>query len=181
MFTRSTLPGWLSERGYVTGVEVGTRLGEFASLILYGWPGKLYIVDQWLHEPSGYVDTANVSQDAQNHIMRSAINTLSSFPFRVCVIAENSISASNRFHDLQLDFVYLDANHSEAATFDDLSAWWPKIKTGGAMLGHDYLDGVDGCGTLFGVKSAVARFMSANKLSGLEVNDEPYPSFYIPK
>jgi hypothetical protein len=61
----------------------------------------------------------------------------------------------------------------------DLELWWPKIRPGGVLAGHDYLDGEIAAGT-FGVKSAVDRFFG---LIGLPVfatdADWPWPSWIV--
>ena len=36
-----------------------------------------------------------------------------------------------------LDFVFIDADHSEESCFADIQAWYPKIKKTGMLLGHD--------------------------------------------
>lgn len=38
-----------------------------------------------------------------------------------------------------LDFVYIDAAHDYENVLRDLTAWWPKVRVGGAIGGHDYL------------------------------------------
>lgn len=42
------------------------------------------------------------------------------------------------FPDESLDFVFVDADHRYESVTADLRAWWPKIRPGGAMAGHDY-------------------------------------------
>ena len=32
----------------------------------------------------------------------------------------------------------IDADHSYESTLQDIEAWWPKVKSGGVMIGHDY-------------------------------------------
>ena len=39
-----------------------------------------------------------------------------------------------------LDYVFLDAAHDYESIRDDIAAWWPKIKAGGWLAGHDYTD-----------------------------------------
>lgn len=36
-----------------------------------------------------------------------------------------------------LDFVFIDADHSEGAVKDDIRAWLPLVKPGGVLCGHD--------------------------------------------
>jgi len=38
----------------------------------------------------------------------------------------------------QYDFIYIDADHSYDALISDIHAWWPKVRVGGVMAGHDY-------------------------------------------
>jgi len=36
--------------------------------------------------------------------------------------------------------VFIDANHSYEYVLADIIAWYPKIKIGGILCGHDYFD-----------------------------------------
>lgn len=51
---------------------------------------------------------------------------------------KSSVLAAREFHDKSLDLVFIDADHSYSAVRDDIAAWWPKLKIGGIMIGHDY-------------------------------------------
>jgi predicted O-methyltransferase YrrM len=42
------------------------------------------------------------------------------------------------FEDESVDFIYVDADHSEASVLRDIELWWPKLKPTGIMAGHDY-------------------------------------------
>lgn len=50
-------------------------------------------------------------------------------------------SVAARFGDGALDFVYLDARHDCPSVVQDLHAWYPTLRRGGILAGHDYLDG----------------------------------------
>jgi predicted O-methyltransferase YrrM len=41
--------------------------------------------------------------------------------------------------DNSLDFIYVDARHDYCGTREDLHSWWPKLRYGGILAGHDYL------------------------------------------
>lgn len=51
-------------------------------------------------------------------------------------------SAAGCFADGNLDFVYLNARRYAGAVREDLNLWTPKIRSGGLLAGHDYLDGI---------------------------------------
>ena len=75
----------------------------------------------------------------------------------VQIVREDTKVAAKFFSDNFFDFVYVDADHSTEACYQDLSAWYPKVKTGKFLAGHDY-------GRGFGVVEAVDRFVKENNL-----------------
>ena len=40
--------------------------------------------------------------------------------------------------DEYFDMVYIDGDHCRQAVYDDLCAWYPKVKMGGVISGHDW-------------------------------------------
>ena len=49
-----------------------------------------------------------------------------------------STKAARCFDDGELDFVFIDAEHSYEAVKADIEAWWRKLRRGGLLIGHDY-------------------------------------------
>lgn len=49
--------------------------------------------------------------------------------------------ASKLVDDNSLDFVFIDADHSEEGVTNDINNWGPKVKSGGFIIGHDYSKG----------------------------------------
>jgi SAM-dependent methyltransferase len=49
-----------------------------------------------------------------------------------------SVDAAVKFKDASLDFVFIDAGHEYDAVKQDIQAWYPKVKPGGILAGHDY-------------------------------------------
>ena len=43
------------------------------------------------------------------------------------------------YPDAYFDCIYVDARHDWKGVYEDLKAWWPKLKVGGIMAGHDYV------------------------------------------
>lgn len=40
----------------------------------------------------------------------------------------------------KMDFVFLDAEHEYMSVKQDIVAWWPWVKIGGTIAGHDYVN-----------------------------------------
>lgn len=50
-----------------------------------------------------------------------------------------STEIADLFQSNTLDYVYIDGNHDYDHVTHDLNVWWPKLKQGGLLAGHDYL------------------------------------------
>ncbi len=121
------------------GVEVGTFKAEFSKFILENWNGTLYMVDVWRPLGEEYLDSSN-HKNHQNQIYAHAMNNLIGLEDRGIMIRANSEKASKIFADESLDFVYIDANHAYDFVVDDIQYWYNKVKKGGYLWGHDYLN-----------------------------------------
>ena len=75
------------------------------------------------------------------------------FGGRVTVLKGMSTEMAAHIPDNSLDMVYLDAAHYEEGVLADLKVYYPKVKSGGIIAGHDYLNHD------YGVKSAVNYFL----------------------
>lgn len=157
MKTRDEFPDWLASRGYLRMAEIGVAAGSFARQILSRWAGAYTMIDAWAHLPHGYTDIANVPTAEHEQNLNKARAVAAEFAPRVQLLRLLSVEAAKCFPDEYFDVVYLDANHSYEAVFADLTAWARKVRQGGAIAGHDYLDGVRPEG-VFGVKRAVSDF-----------------------
>lgn len=63
---------------------------------------------------------------------RANMGTFGSF---VNIHSIPSVEAAARYDDGTVDFCFVDGDHNRA--IDDLRAWWPKIREGGVLAGHD--------------------------------------------
>lgn len=53
-------------------------------------------------------------------------------------IKMKSLDAVKLFDDNSIDFVFIDASHEYEDVKNDILQWYPKIKVGGVLAGHDY-------------------------------------------
>ncbi len=72
---------------------------------------------------------------------------------RIQFIKGYSDEVAKQFEDEHFDIVFVDADHSEEWVDRDVHAWFPKVKKGGIIAGHDY-----GANHFPGVRIAVDRF-----------------------
>ena len=124
-----------------SAVEVGTHKGHYALEFLNCWKGSmLYCVDPW-SVPDGYeeqVPTLPYGTTTRDEDYEDCQNRLSLHKGRVTYMREMSHSAISKFHDHSLDFVYLDGDHRQEQFKRDLHLWFPKVKKGGILAGHDF-------------------------------------------
>lgn len=154
-----------------TGVEVGVRRAAFSSALLERWPGgSLTLVDPWGVNNPAYDEKDNHDHEGN---YRATLAAAARFGSRMTVLRMTSLEAAPRIADASLDFVYIDGDHSYAAVRVDLEQWWPKLRTGGLLMGDDYtleserricFDKLQSlCGD-FGVTRAVAEFCARHRL-----------------
>lgn len=67
-------------------------------------------------------------------------------------IRTTSLKASRLYEDRFVDFVFIDASHDYENVKIDIDSWYPKVKIGGFIGGHDYPHWK-------GVKKAVDEFL----------------------
>lgn len=126
-------------------VEVGTHRGEYASCFLEKWNGRmLWCVDPW-ENPAGYEQqalTLAYSDGNRNNDYAACLKALRKVDprgKRHNLLKLVSLEAATVFKDGSLDLVYIDGDHTRPAIDNDLEAWWPKLKKGGLLAGHDFI------------------------------------------
>ena len=190
MSSRNQFGTFLNDHG-LTGeaVEIGVHRGQFARIFLDRWGGKkLYLVDPYWDAPSSYnlqselLPEKGPSRRADYYeaqIVTDAHHTRREF------ILETSVTASGMFHNDGIDFVYIDGDHSQDNVLKDLLSWWPKLRAGGIIAGHDWAcPGEDGGLWALGIQYAVARWAELMRVEWVylivEENGLPW-SFYAIK
>jgi hypothetical protein len=126
-----------------TWVELGSWTGKSAAycaveLINQNKIGPFYCVDSWKGGPEHYDNEIlkNLKQ-----IFTDNVAPISNY---ITAIEGMSWEVAKQFDDNSVDFCYVDAGHSYECVTNDLTAWWPKIRSGRMFGGDDYTKGYPG-------------------------------------
>jgi len=114
------------------GVEIGIFQGHHAREMFE----KLDIVKLYLVDPYRKYDST-LSPHLES-AKEEAKRVLAEFKDKIVMIYKESVEAVKDIDDESLDFVYIDGGHSYDAVSQDIPAWYPKVKSGGLVGGHDY-------------------------------------------
>lgn len=146
------MPGWFSpdEGAWYAGlagalppggvlVEVGCWKGRSTA-----WAGpvcrargvRLVCVDAWTGSRDAYRADYEAAL-AREDVRAIFDNTLRVFDVQAEVLAMDSRAAAATLPLASVDLVFLDASHDAPSVRADLAAWWPRVRPGGALAGHD--------------------------------------------
>jgi predicted O-methyltransferase YrrM len=102
----------------------------------------LYTIDLWNHgghTSMGHAETIKNRGGSMLSAFRSYIEE-AGVQHIVNPIQGNSNQVHENFENESLDFIYIDGDHSWTGVKNDITLWWPKLKPGGIMAGHDYFE-----------------------------------------
>lgn len=103
--------------------------------------GTVYAVDHWLgseehtNPSSPSYDPLLLHEDGLYKHFLANINPIRDY---VSIIRKPSVQAAQYVRDKSLDAIFIDASHKYQDVLDDLRAWYPKMKSQGLFLGHDF-------------------------------------------
>lgn len=123
--------------GWRAGAELGLWAGATYLSVLERCPDVTLIgVDLWRPQPQnvgpeGYAETDHAGNE------RAVRRAAAAFGDRARIIKAWTHAAAAQVEDASLDFVFIDADHGEAAVRRDIAAWLPKLKPTGWLIGHD--------------------------------------------
>lgn len=140
----------------IVGAEIGVSWGRTTEYLLAHLKFKrYYAIDPWLpYEGDNKGSVFNNKAEADSHY-REAMKRILPHWDKVKVLEMTSKEAAEQVEDNELDFVFIDGDHSLNAVTEDLNLWWPKVKTGGIFSGHDW--------SYFEVAPAVRRFLKGSE------------------
>ena len=151
-------------------VEVGSWLGASTCYLATEAknrqkPMQIYAVDTWEGTPEDQVHIDLIRRiggpdgmynQFVSHMQAGGVGEMIT-PMRM-----TSEEASKKFEDESVDFVFIDASHLYKDVKNDLKNWYPKVKRGGIIAGHDYVPGHPESD--IGVVRAVNEFFNSGAL-----------------
>lgn len=145
--------------GELVGCEIGVCHGFTTEYFLKNIPNikKIYAIDPY---PT-YVDWNGVklTEERQQETKNRCAKRLSNYS-NIDLIYNTSSDFVSNIQDNELDFIFIDGDHSYEATLADIKNYWPKVKTGGIFAGHDIY--------LPSVRRAIQEFFKDKSISFVE-------------
>jgi hypothetical protein len=166
-------------------VEIGTHEGFFSDRLMEANPtATLYCIDPYVKYEE-YKDGINFITG--DELFNKTVQELKSkYGDRVIFIREFSSNAINLIPD-NIDFLYIDGNHTYKYVYDDLKNYFDKVKSGGYIMGDDAVDTDEskrdengdvfiewspGCYGNYGVIKAFNDFIKNKGISGTVIRDQ---------
>lgn len=167
-------PGWfhhgdqilrvLEQHRPVVCVELGTFQGASAIPVarsIARWNGVLTCIDTWSE------DIFKAGPSSPWMLVTCARNVVTAGVMNVRLMPATTLQAARTWRE-PIDYLYIDADHSEAAVLADLEAWVPHVRPGGLIAGDDY-----GNRSFPGVKRAWDAFEAAHGLQFTRYQSTP--------
>jgi hypothetical protein len=159
---------WLPVKGLIpyirrlgpstVGIEIGVARAESSYAILENCNNvaRLFGIDSYTpyQDWNGFID-----QEHNDKTMEIALENMKEFGYRWELIRKTSDEAYSDgtfIEDYQVNFVYIDGDHSYEGAKKDMTNYYNMVQPGGIFAGHDY--------NLATVRRALEEFRSENKI-----------------
>ncbi len=132
---------WLLEKAteydWKLGAELGVKEGRTTEYLAKNGVAMI-AVDLWAPQPGNDVKDLGESYEDWDHevyLKRFWRNTRGC---DVSILRMTTEKAAKHVRDGSLDFVFIDADHTYEGVKADIKDWSPKVRDGGAVIGHDW-------------------------------------------
>lgn len=154
-------------------LEVGVEYGGYLDIYYPQFEEvteKFYLVDLWQTEGN---DDHFTKFDGQVEKGYARVKQLYGKNPKIKMCKGSSTNKSKDFDDEFFDYIYIDADHTKEAVLEDLNAWYPKVKKGGIIAGHDtYCDPQNVSYEFFDVEGALEEFFSEEQQEQIYLTNE---------
>jgi len=161
-FDYSKFYDFISEKQFKVLVELGSWKGHSISYLAEkNKNSEIYAVDLWEISLATEADWIDVNRPRDKRYFEDYVDIKKIYDeylehnntrHLINDIQEEASRASRFFYDEEVDFVFIDLWAKYDETIKTLKRWYPKIKKGGILSGHDY--------NIEGVSKAVTEFFN---------------------
>jgi predicted O-methyltransferase YrrM len=130
------LAGLCQQASARTFIEVGCKDGQTTGFLLENLP-ELHVtaIDPW-------APVANADEDYKDwdyaQIESDFWRNVGKHEDRCRMLRMESVKAARFYDQGAYDVVFIDAGHDYENALADIKAWWPLVREGGYLCGHDY-------------------------------------------
>jgi hypothetical protein len=124
-------------------VEVGPWLGKstiFMAVEIANSGKKIQFdtIDWWRGSPNEGWSVEGSKYKKEDVAYRIFLDNIRTCKDYINVKRGSSFDIVKEYKDSSLDFVFIDSDHSYDCVKSEIINWWPKVKQGGILAGHDY-------------------------------------------
>lgn len=120
--------------------EIGVWKGHTSIVLLKYIPTiqQYHLVDPW-ENYEAYDESGDRKAGSDLSLARAICeDRLINYSRKLVWHQSCSVNAAKEFRDGSLDMAFIDANHDYNYVKQDIDVWWPKVREGGFLGGHDY-------------------------------------------
>src|SRR5690606_817074 len=137
------LAGFMEAQGYKTFVEVGCKEGRTTGHILRTIPdARVIAIDPRMKQEPSQDRTRETYADWDfEQIERDFWKNVGEHTDRCTMLrntSEEVATGSAYCTPGNVDLVFIDALHDYESVKQDIRLWWPKVRIGGMIAGHDF-------------------------------------------
>lgn len=133
------LAAFMAEQGYKSFVEVGCKEGRTTGHILKSIPeASVIAIDPWIVQaPSADKTRETYEKWDFEKIEREFWENVGEHRERCKMLKMTGHKAAYQ-HAEKSDLVFIDALHDYDSVYADIHDWWPHVRVGGMLAGHDF-------------------------------------------
>lgn len=143
------LASFMLDQSYKTFVEIGCKEGRTTGHILANVPdSRVIAIDPWITQEATNDPTKETYADWDfSQIEAEFWANVGEHKDRCLMLrCKSDIAATCKLpDDFQCDLAFIDALHNYEGVKDDIAIWWPRVRIGGILAGHDFNHKWPGC------------------------------------